>query len=179
MRLTKTAKEAIVLAIMSDTPRTDYIGLEAELVRAAVYRSAKPEVKAMLDSAELTALMSTRYVSAHCVSDTGYRHCTIAVRGVDRFEDSMLTKAEAKRREQLVAKSTQQFEARKKLLHELEAAIASVTTSKQFAEAFPALVKYLPEEVQPIKTLPSVSGVVAALKAAGFKSETDGKGESK
>jgi hypothetical protein len=69
--------------------------------------------------------------------------------------------------------------AHRKLKEKLENSMRGIRTLKQLQEAFPKLVKYMPEKPGKTANLPAVTGIVEALEALGWPAGKDkeaGKG---
>ena len=168
MRLTKSQKQSIVLAVMRDAPQIDYHEKEKEIIEKAIYRNAPKEIKAVLDAHELHRVLENRSVRSFLISSGGsYRYSQF--KGIVDKSDNVLNASDLKKIESIKKKHLAQLKARKNAEAALESAIEAFSTTNKLREAMPSLDKYIPADEEKIANLPAVSNVMEALKSAGWK----------
>lgn len=165
-RLTKTMRQAIVRAVMADIPKVDYFEKERIIKERAAYRQMPLEVKAVYDKPGLHKYLSEGSESTSLQTIKGrhayqyFRGCPdiIALNEKERTEIGALQK-----------RMHEQERSRAAAEGSLSSSLEGFTTVKALRDAMPELAKYLPNESEPTKNLPAVTGVVDILKAAGLK----------
>lgn len=152
MNLTKLHKQAIVRAIMQDTPplpREKW----AEEIKAAVIKAMSPEVRKLYKT-----------------KPNALRHASVPLTNVYRhWGDEMpvgdVTKDQIKA---IVEPYEKQVTERRDMEKKLEHAFEGIRTVKQAMTTFPEFAKYYPSEAQPTKNLPALANVMADLTRLGW-----------
>lgn len=151
MKLTKLHKEAIVRAIMQDTPAIDKVKRGEEIVNAIV-KAMSPEVRKLYKS-KPTALRRASVPYTNQYSNWG----EIVVGDVTKEQIELIT-----------APYKKQEEERSAMHRKLTGAFEGINTLKQALTAFPEFKKYYPTEMEPTKNLPALANVVADLSKLGW-----------
>lgn len=158
MNLTKLHKQAIVRAIMMDTPAIDR-AKRAEEIKAAIIKAMSPEVRKLYKTKpEALRARSVAYADP-------YR---------DWAGECVVGDVPANKIDEIVAPYKKQEEERAQARSRLVAAFEGIRTLKQAIDTFPEFKKYYPSEAQPTKNLPALANVVADLSKLGWP-----KGERK
>jgi hypothetical protein len=152
MRLTKLHKQAIVRAIMQDTPEPDRIKW-AEEIKAAVIKAMSPEVRKLYKT-----------------KPSALRHANVEYTNPHRmWGDEMpvgdVTKDQIKA---IVAPYDKQVKERREMESKLTAAFEGINTLKQAMTTFPEFKKYYPTEMEPTKNLPALANVMTDLTKLGW-----------
>lgn len=158
MNLTKLHKQAIVRAIMLDTPAIDR-AKRAEEIKAAIVKAMSPAVRRMYETKpEALRVRSVAYADA-------YR---------DWSGECVVGDVTPNKIDEIIAPYKKQEEERALTRRRLEDAFEGIRTLKQAEATFPEFKKYYPTEAQPTKNLPALANVVADLSKLGWP-----KGERK
>lgn len=152
MNLTKIHKQAIVRAIMQDTPQPDRKKW-AEEIKAAVVKAMSPEVRKLYKT-KPSALRHASVLYTNEFRTWG-----------DDFPVGDVTKEQIK---EITAPYEKQIAERREMEHKLTAAFEGIRTVKQAESTFPEFKKYYPTEAQPTKNLPALANVVADLSKLGW-----------
>lgn len=152
MNLTKIHKQAIVRAIMQDTPQPDRVKW-ADEIKAAIIKAMSPEVRKLYKT-----------------KPSALRHATVPYTNIHRnWGDEMpvgdVTREQIK---EIVAPYEKQINERKEMENKLVGAFEGIRTLKQAETTFPEFKKYYPTEAQPTKNLPALANVVADLSKLGW-----------
>lgn len=152
MKLTKLHKDAIVRAILQDTPALPREAWAHE-IKAAVVKAMSPEVR-KLYKLKPSALRHTHveYTNPHRLWG-------------DEVPVGDVTKEQLKA---IVEPYVKQVNERKDMEHKLRSAFEGINTLKQALAAFPEFKKYYPTELEPTKNLPALANVVADLSKLGW-----------
>jgi hypothetical protein len=153
MKLTKYQKEAIVRAIMNDTPRKDEKTAKEE-IQAALVKAMSPECRKLYKKTP-KALRDAR-VSGY---DYGFDYSFDVIKG-DADIEPILAPYRAAR------------DARNKARDQLYSAVMAHSTTKALLKALPEFEKYYPTEAQPAKNLPALANVMADLTKLGWPKDT-------
>lgn len=156
MNLTKLHKQAIVRAIMQDTPPLDRTKWTAEIT-AAIVKAMSPEVRKLYKT-----------------NPQALRHATVPYTNQYRsWGDEMpvgdVTKEQINA---IVEPYEKQYKERRDMENKLTAAFEGIRTLKQAETTFPEFKKYYPTEAQPTKNLPALANVVADLSKLGWPKTT-------
>jgi hypothetical protein len=152
MNLDKYTKQAIVKAIMADTPplpRDKW----AEEIKAAIVKAMSPEVRKLYK----TKPHALRHKSVEYTNP----HRTWG----DEFPVGDVTKEQIK---EIVAPYEKQVNERRDMEYKLTAAFEGIRTLKSALKTFPEFEKYYPTEAQPTKNPPALANVVADLSKLGW-----------
>lgn len=152
MNLTKLHKQAIVRAIMQDTPPLDRAKWSEE-IKAAIVKAMSPEVRKL----HKTNPSALRIASVPYVNQ--YRHWS------DEIPVGDVTKEQIK---EIIAPYEAQYREQQDMENKLKAAFEGIRTLKQAETTFPEFKKYYPTEAQPTKNLPALANVVAGLSKLGW-----------
>ena len=161
MKLTKTDKDAFVVAVMNDVPSVDYTSQARVLVTADAASKLPKNVRAIWDNNE------TR----------GFIRCDIYFRAAGfntsfsiPYVDYAPSVAMAKKLQGLADKNQAQRKQRDDLRDKVNAVISGCTTLKQALDRLPEFAKYLPTErgTTGVSGLPAIANVVADLSKAGW-----------
>lgn len=155
MNLTKLHKQAIVRAIMQDTPAPDRRKW-AEEIKAAIVKAMSPEVRKLYKT-KPGALRHGRVPYTNEFRTWG-----------DDFPVGDVTKEQIK---EIVAPYEKQMAERRDMEHKLKHAFEGIRTVKQAESTFPEFKKYYPTEAQPTKNLPALANVVADLSKLGWSKQ--------
>ena len=152
MKLTKLHKEAIVRAIMQDTPALPREKW-ADEIKAAIVKAMSPEVRKLYKTKP----------SALRTSNVPYtnQHRTWG----DDMPVGDVTREQIK---EIVAPYEKQVQERSDMERKLTAAFEGINTLKQALTSFPEFKKYYPTEEQPTKNLPALANVMADLTKLGW-----------
>ena len=169
MKLTNYLRNAFVSAVMQDVPVQDF-DEQTDKVRVEAVAKELPET---LRAAWLDPLLRC-YFDARCLHLHGdfYVQVPTPLYMYNNSDDP--THPSYRIRNALLHLAEQRAEARttrQELHRKLEAVVAGCNTRKQLIEALPEFEKYAPQEPAKLAGLPAVSGVVAALVAAGWPKE--------
>ena len=162
MNLTKLHKQAIVRAIMQDTPAPDRRKW-AEEIKAAIVKAMSPEVRKLYKT-----------------KPGALRHASVAYTSEFRTwgHDVPVGDVTKEQIEEITAPYEKQAKERQDMERKLNAAFEGIRTLKQAETTFPEFKKYYPTEAQPTKNLPALANVVADLSKLGWpKSAVSTKGQ--
>ena len=160
MKLNKYQKQAIVKAIMADTPKPDMTKRRAA-IQAGVVKLMSPAVRKVYKTAP--EALRTHYVGNLCYDGTYWNDRNIVRGDVDEKDINTIT-----------TPYQDEDEARYKAESNLRGAVEACSTLKQLKERLPEFIKYFPTEQAPTSNLPALANVVADLSKLGWP-----KGESK
>jgi len=152
MNLTKLHKQAIVRAIMQDTPAPDRRKW-AEEIKAAIVKAMSPEVRKLYKT-KPGALRTASVPYTNQYRTWG-----------DDMPVGDVTKDQIK---EITAPYEKQVNERREMESKLTAAFEGIRTLKQAETTFPEFKKYYPTEAQPTKNLPALANVVADLSKLGW-----------
>lgn len=152
MNLTKIHKQAIVRAIMQDTPPLDRAKWATE-IKDAIVKAMSPEVRKLYKT-KPSALRTATVPYANEFSRWG---ADIPVGDVTKEQIKEITEPYEK-----------QVNERRDMENKLTAAFEGIRTLKQAEATFPEFKKYYPTEAQPTKNLPALANVVADLSKLGW-----------
>lgn len=152
MKLTKLHKEAIVRAIMQDTPAHDRIKW-ADEIKAAIIKAMSPEVRKLYKT-KPSALRTASVPYTNQYRQWG-----------DDMPVGDVTKEQIK---EIVAPYEKQVNERRDMENKLKHAFEGINTLKQALTAFPEFKKYYPTEMEPTKNLPALANVMADLTKLGW-----------
>lgn len=152
MKLTKIHKQAIVRAIMQDTPPHDRAKWARE-IRDAIVKAMSPEVRKL-----------------HKTKPDALRKATVMYANEYRTwgDDVPVGDVTKKQIDEIVEPYDKQVRERRDMEHKLTAAFEGINTLKQAESAFPEFKKYYPSEAQPTKNLPALANVVSDLSKLGW-----------
>jgi len=166
MKLTNYLRNAFVSAVMQDVPIKDFDEEIDKVLVEAVAKELPEKLRAAWLDPLLRCYFDTRYIHMH---GDFYVHIPAPLYSYDgsnelccRIKNALLPLAE----QRAEARTTRQ-----ELENKLHAVVAGCNTRKQLVEALPEFEKYAPQETAKLAGLPAVSGVVAALVAAGWPKE--------
>jgi hypothetical protein len=151
MKLTKLHKEAIVRAIMQDTPPIDKVK-RAEDIIAKIVKAMSPEVRKLYktkpDALRRTSVAYTnQYFNWHDVI-------------VGDVSNDVI--------KEITAPYKQEEQERSDMHRKLTHAFSGINTLKQAMTTFPEFKKYYPTEMEPTKNLPALANVMADLSKLGW-----------
>ncbi len=152
MKLTKLHKEAIVRAIMQDTPplpREKW----ADEIKAAVVKAMSPEVRKLYK------------VKPYALRHLNVEYTNPHRRWGDEIPVGDVTKEQIKA---IVEPYEKQVYERRDMETKLTHAFEGINTLKQALTAFPEFKKYYPTEMEPTKNLPALANVMADLTKLGW-----------
>ena len=162
MRLTTKSKDALVEAVMSDIPKTDYHAQIEQIIKREAFALLPTEIQ-NLPTDLINAFVSRQYFMAF-IGLSVWLFC-------DKDEvifDILREKLQADNvYKELCDKAVSQRETLRKIKTEVKQAIESCSTYKQVRERYPEFAKYLPT-VSDVPNPPAVP-VIEHLKAAGWK----------
>lgn len=161
-RLNKYERDSIRRAVMSDVPEVDYASQMQSRGQAVAVEALPPEIRRIWANGKLRGYVKSFRIYLDCMS------ITVPGADDDGLSNRIKSDPELVRLHEL---HDAQRETRQQLDRKLRYGFASISTTKQFAERFPELVKYLPAENQPVANLPASTDVMDALKAAGLPTE--------
>ena len=151
MKLTKLHKEAIVRAVMQDTPPIDKVK-RAEAIVAAIVKAMSPEVR---------KLYKTK-------PDALRRKSVAYTNQYSNWNDVVVGDVTDEKIKEITAPYKLQEDERNAMHRKLTAAFEGINTLKQALTAFPEFKKYYPTEMEPTKNLPALANVVADLSKLGW-----------
>lgn len=151
MKLTKLHKEAIVRAIMQDTPAIDKVK-RAEAILAAIVKAMSPEVR---------KLYKTK-------PDALRRKSVAYTNQYSNWQDVVVGDVTDAQIKEITEPYKLQEEERSALHRKLTGAFEGINTLKQALTAFPEFKKYYPTEMEPTKNLPALANVMADLTKLGW-----------
>jgi len=159
MNLTKIHKQAIVRAIMQDTPQHDRKKW-AEDIKVALVKAMSPEVRKLYKT-----------------KPSALRHRSVPYTNEFRNYGDELPVGDLTREQidQIIAPYDKLVAERRQMESKLEHAFEGIRTLKQAESTFPEFKKYYPTEAQPTKNLPALANVVADLTKLGWPKETKEK----
>jgi hypothetical protein len=152
MKLTKLHKQAIVRAIMQDTPAPDRRKW-ANDIKAEIAKKMSPAVRKIYSVNPL----ALRVASVPFASEHRYWGADVVVGDVTKEQIA-----------EIVAPYERTTRERDEMKKKLEFAFAGINTLKQAESTFPEFKKYYPTEAQPTKNLPALANVVADLSKLGW-----------
>jgi hypothetical protein len=156
MKLTKLHKQAIVRAIVQDTPPID-AEARALAITSAIVKAMSPEVRKMYKS-------NPKALRTASVSYTNpYRSWGNDIIVGDVTDEQI---------KQIVEPYEKQVQERREVERKLTHAFEGINTLKQALATFPEFKKYYPTEEQPTKNLPALANVVADLSKLGWPKGT-------
>ena len=162
MRLTAKSRAALIEAIMSDVPKTDYHEQIEQIIKREAFALLPMEIQ-NLPTDLINAFVSRQYFMAF-IGLSVWLFC-------DKDEvifDILREKLQADNvYKELCDKAVSQRETLRKIKTEVKQAIESCSTYKQVRERYPEFAKYLPT-VSDVPNPPTVP-VIEHLKAAGWK----------
>lgn len=157
MKLTKLHKEAIVRAIMTDTPALNRDQWAID-IPAAIVKAMSPEVRKLYEiKPEALRKASVPYTNP-------YRTWGGDVVVGDVTEAQI---------NEIIKPYREQVDARADMERKLKHAFGGINTLKQALTTFPEFKKYYPTEMEPTKNLPALANVMADLTKLGWPK--DGK----
>lgn len=163
MNLTKFHKQAIVRAIMQDTPPLDRAKWATE-IKDAIVKAMSPEVRKLYKTKpHALRTASVPYTDMH-------RHWG---------DGTIVGDVTAAQIKEITAPYAKIIEERREMENKLTAAFEGIRTLKQAESTFPEFKKYYPTEAQPTKNLPALANVVADLSKLGWPKGTAKQGETK
>lgn len=151
MKLTKLHKEAIVRAIMQDTPPIDKVK-RAEAIIAEVVKAMSPEVR---------KLYKTK-------PDALRRRTVPYTNQYSNWSDVVVGDVTDEKIKEIAAPYKLQEDERNAMQRKLTGAFEGINTLKQALTTFPEFKKYYPTEAEPTKNLPALANVVADLSKLGW-----------
>ena len=158
MRLTKSMKQAFVRRVMDDTEVINYQQQAYDLVESCIQEQMPEALRTVAQDKEMRKVLNNHYVEVE-----GFSYLSIAgARGLS------VTPAVNKQIAQLHDMSVHQQKLREAAQDRLNVAVEGCTTLKALRERFPELAKYMPAEKVKEHPVPSVTGVLSALTAAGW-----------
>lgn len=167
MRITKYQREAFVRAVLSDTPKVDYLELKRKVIQDHLLAIAPPDVLKVYKNHK--EYLDTAYVKwDHQYSGWGIGKFYLVP---DDDANTYMIKDEdvlavLRNYDEL---ERQQAEDRSELETKLKGVIAGFTTVRKAREAMPEFAKYLPEDdIVPTKYLPAIDGLVTDLVKMGW-----------
>lgn len=156
MNLTKLHKQAIVRAIMQDTPPLDRTKWAVE-IKDAIIKAMSPEVRKLYKTKpHALRTASVPYTNIH-------RHWG---------DDLLVGDVTREQINEIVEPYEKQYKERQDMERKLTAAFEGIRTLKQAETTFPEFKKYYPTEAQPTKNLPALANVVADLSKLGWPKTT-------
>ena len=162
MRLTAKSRAALIEAIMSDVPKTDYHEQIEQIIKREAFALLPMEIQ-NLPTDLINAFVSRQYFMAF-IGLSVWLFC-------DKDEvifDILREKLQADNvYKELCDKAVSQRETLRKIKTEVKQAIESCSTDKQARERYPEFAKYLPT-ISDIPNLPTVP-IIEHLKTAGWK----------
>lgn len=163
MNFNKYTKQAIVRAIMADTPQPDRAKWARE-IQAAIVKAMSPEVRKLYK----TKPHALRKASVPYTNE--YRKWGNDIPVGDVTEQQI---------NEIVEPYDKQHKERQDMEHKLNAAFEGIRTLKQAESTFPEFKKYFPTEAQPTKNLPALANVVADLSKLGWPKDAKREGAAK
>lgn len=169
MKLTNYLRKAFVSAVMQDVPVQDFDEQIDKVRVEAVAKELPEKLRAAWLDPLLRCYFDTRSLHVHgdfCVQAPSplymYNSTDDPTHPSYRIRNALRP---------LVEQRAEARTTRQELHRKLEAVVAGCNTRKQLIEALPEFEKYAPQEPAKLAGLPAVSGVVAALVAAGWPKE--------
>ena len=151
MKLTKLHKEAIVRAIMQDTPPIDKVK-RAEAIIAAIVKAMSPEVRKLYKT-----------------KPGALRKASVAYTNqYSNWQDIVVGDVSNDTIKEITAPYKKEEEERSDMHRKLTHAFSGINTLKQALTAFPEFKKYYPTEMEPTKNLPALANVMADLTKLGW-----------
>jgi hypothetical protein len=151
MKLTKLHKEAIVRAIMQDTPPIDKVK-RAEAILASIVKAMSPEVRKLYKTKpEALRRKSVAYTNQY-----------------SNWQDVIVGDVTDAQIKEITEPYKVQEEERSSMQRKLTGAFEGINTLKQALTAFPEFKKYYPTEESPTKNLPALANVMADLTKMGW-----------
>ena len=151
MKLSKLHKEAIVRAIMQDTPPIDKVK-RAEAIIAEVVKAMSPEVR---------KLYKTK-------PDALRRRTVPYTNQYSNWSDVVVGDVTDEKIKEIAAPYKLQEDERNAMQRKLTHAFEGINTLKQALTSFPEFKKYYPTEAEPTKNLPALANVMADLTKLGW-----------
>lgn len=152
MNLTKLHKQAIVRAIMQDTPPLDRAKWAVE-IKDAIVKAMSPEVRKLYKT------------KPHALRTANVPYTNMHRHWGDDMPVGDVTKEQINA---IVEPYEKQYKERREMETKLEHAFEGIRTLKQAEATFPEFKKYYPAEAQPTKNLPALANVVADLSKLGW-----------
>lgn len=152
MKLTKLHKQAIVRAIMQDTPPLPRNKWPDE-IKAAIVKLMSPEVRKLYK----TKPGALRHRNVEYTTEFSKWGHEIPVGDVTKEQIATIVEPYDK-----------QVRERSDMERKLTAAFEGISTLKQAESTFPEFKKYYPTEAQPTKNLPALANVMADLTKLGW-----------
>lgn len=151
MKLTKLHKEAIVRAIMQDTPPIDKVK-RAEAIIAEVVKAMSPEVRKLYKTKpDALRRRTVPYTNQY----SNWHECVVG----DVTDEKI---------KEIAAPYKLQEDERNAMQRKLTGAFEGINTLKQALTSFPEFKKYYPTEAEPTKNLPALANVMADLTKLGW-----------
>ena len=166
MKLTNYLRNAFVSAVMQDVPVQDFDEQTDKVRVEAVAKELPEKLRAAWLDPLLRCYFDTRSFYGH---DDFYVQIPAPLYSYDESNESCYRIRNALL--PLAEQRAEALRARQELEDKLHAVVAGCNTRKQLVEALPEFEKYAPQEPAKLAGLPAVSGVVAALVAAGWPKE--------
>jgi hypothetical protein len=154
MKLNKYQKQAIVKAIMADTPKPDMTKRRAA-IQAGVVKLMSPAVRRVYNTTPKA--LQTHYVGYLCYDGTNQNDRDIVKGDADEKDISAI-----------IAPYEAEDEARREAEGNLRGVVEACSTLKQLKERLPEFIKYFPTEQAPTSNLPALANVVADLSRLGW-----------
>lgn len=154
MKLTNYLRDGFVRAVRNDMPApTPWPKLKD--LQVMVYEAMPPALKTVYDNEELRpALKTESYYKPESYSDRG--QVIVGNLKLDTFYAPIYKEVEQKNA----------------AIEKVRVVAYSCSTLKQLQDALPELIEYMPSETKTTtKNLPMITGVISALKDAGFPKE--------
>lgn len=162
MRLTAKSRAALIEAIMSDVPKTDYHAQIEQIIKREAFALLPTEIQ-NLPTDLINAFVSRQYFTAF-IGLSVWLFCDKDEVIFDILREKLRADNGYK---ELCDKAVSQRETLRKIKTEVRQAIESCSTDKQVRERYPEFAKYLPM-VNRVLNLPTVP-IIEHLKAAGWK----------
>lgn len=156
MNLTKLHKQAIVRAIMQDTPPLDRTKWAVE-IKDAIIKAMSPEVRKLYKT------------KPHALRTASVPYTNIHRHWGDDLPVGDVTREQIN---EIVEPYDKQYKERQDMERKLTAAFEGIRTLNQAETTFPEFKKYYPTEAQPTKNLPALANVVADLSKLGWPKTT-------
>lgn len=169
MKLTKSDREAFVMAVLNDIPQVDYNELAQKYVKDFLIEKMPPKIKAIYEDKGLRDWLLQNHVGMPGVLQSFY----FQWKRFDYVKVDHLYPELAPHLYELSDKLKEQNQVRRDMKLKLEGIINSCSTLKQAKERLPEFEKYLPKErdATGVSNLPAVSNVVAELSKLGWPKE--------
>lgn len=163
IRLTKTMREEILMKIMNDLPKVDYMTQIIDLCKKDIQKQIPEPIRKLIGTEHEVRLSlgETRIILPN-------HYCIIRIVVHGALYGADVTEETRKIANDLAILLSTQMKTRKELEKKVEATLAAYTTVAKLREACPQFDKYLPNEAAINHPMTVTSSPIPDLQAAGW-----------